>query len=189
MIFTESKDAQFSAFDQGNVQFKDAKLSILFETQEMMEETLILLRFNCPDTDCTFIARSWNDLKVHVRATHGKLMWSVSFNGLLLESLMRLCLAICVFVSRKSSRMNIHYIPLASFTSMSPPWRIDLRNQSKKIRSMVECIPSASFARNAFSGMMNCSLTCEKDMRNVLFANEVEFEINSESSTYADDCS
>ncbi|KAF5377479.1 hypothetical protein D9615_005368 [Tricholomella constricta] len=40
----------------------------------MMEETLILLRFNCPDSDCAYIGNGWGDLKLHVRATHGKLM-------------------------------------------------------------------------------------------------------------------
>lgn len=55
--------------------YKDAKLSIIFETQEMMEESLVHLRFNCPDEDCVFVAKGWNDLKMHARATHGKLMW------------------------------------------------------------------------------------------------------------------
>ncbi|KAF8891405.1 hypothetical protein BD779DRAFT_1610673 [Infundibulicybe gibba] len=54
VIFTVSPDAL--------IPYKDAKLSIYFETQEMMEETLILLRFNCPDPECEYIA------------THGKLM-------------------------------------------------------------------------------------------------------------------
>lgn len=57
--------------------FKDAKLSVYFETRDMMEETLILLRFNCPDPDCDYIGNGWGDLKLHVRATHGKFMWYV----------------------------------------------------------------------------------------------------------------
>lgn len=57
--------------------FKDTKLSIYFETREMMEETLILLRFNCPDPDCDYIGNGWGDLKLHVRATHGKFIWYV----------------------------------------------------------------------------------------------------------------
>lgn len=40
-----------------------------------MEDTLILLRFNCPDSDCDYTAGGWGDLKLHVRGTHGKLMW------------------------------------------------------------------------------------------------------------------
>lgn len=61
------------------MKYKDTKLAILFETQEMMEESLVYLRFNCPDEDCVFVAKGWNDLKMHVRASHGKLMWYVFF--------------------------------------------------------------------------------------------------------------
>lgn len=46
----------------------------------MMEETLILLRFNCPDSSCDFIGSGWNDLKLHVRGTHGRMIWYVPFN-------------------------------------------------------------------------------------------------------------
>ena len=35
----------------------------------MMEDALILLRFNCPDGDggCDYIASGWSDLKLHVK--------------------------------------------------------------------------------------------------------------------------
>ncbi|KAH8117281.1 hypothetical protein DFH11DRAFT_1816255, partial [Phellopilus nigrolimitatus] len=74
VIFTTSSSAQFDEYKLDDMDFKDAKLSIVFETQAMMEETLILLRFNCPDQQCAFIAKGWNDLKMHVRAMHGKVM-------------------------------------------------------------------------------------------------------------------
>lgn len=56
---------------------KDSKLLIYFESTDMMEETLILLRFNCPDSQCDYTATGWGDLKLHVRGTHGKMMWYV----------------------------------------------------------------------------------------------------------------
>lgn len=65
----------FTSFGPNNVPYKDAKLSIFFETQEMMEDTLILLRFNCPDGSCDYIAGGWSDLKLHIRGAHGHLMW------------------------------------------------------------------------------------------------------------------
>ncbi|CAK5276974.1 unnamed protein product [Mycena citricolor] len=74
IVYTTSPDASYGSFELENMMFKDAKLAIYFETQEMMEETLLLLRFNCPDTDCDFIGNSWSDVKLHVRATHGRLM-------------------------------------------------------------------------------------------------------------------
>ncbi|KAF7326025.1 RING-type domain-containing protein [Mycena kentingensis (nom. inval.)] len=74
MVFTASPDALFASFETGSMGFKDAKLAIYFETQEMMEETLLLLRFNCPDPSCDFIGNGWSDIKLHVRASHGRLM-------------------------------------------------------------------------------------------------------------------
>lgn len=77
IVQTVSPDALFDSFTQESTPFKDAKLDIAFETQEMMEDTLLLLRFNCPDPDCTFFGSGWSDLKQHVRAIHKKSMWSV----------------------------------------------------------------------------------------------------------------
>ncbi|KAF8872122.1 hypothetical protein CPB85DRAFT_1445160 [Mucidula mucida] len=74
VIFTTSEDANYLSFTPETIPFKDERLAIFFETKEMMEDTLILLRFNCPDADCDFIAKGWADLKLHVRATHNKLM-------------------------------------------------------------------------------------------------------------------
>ncbi|KAJ7087663.1 hypothetical protein B0H15DRAFT_1022723 [Mycena belliarum] len=77
MVFTPSPEALFASFETDKMVFKDAKLGIYFETQEMMEETLLLLRFNCPDAECDYIGNSWSDLKLHVRATHGRLMCDI----------------------------------------------------------------------------------------------------------------
>lgn len=84
MVFTASPDALFASFETEKMAWKDVKLAIYFESQEMMEETLLLLRFNCPDAECDFIGNSWSDIKLHVRATHGRLMWCapcISFLG------------------------------------------------------------------------------------------------------------
>ena len=79
VIFTVSPDTPFSSYTLEAMKFNDPKLSVYFETQEMMEDTLILLRFNCPDSECAYIGNSWGDLRVHVRGTHGKLMWFVIY--------------------------------------------------------------------------------------------------------------
>ena len=90
VIFTTSSDALWASYTPENVPYKDPKLAISFETQEMMEETLILLRFNCPDSECDFIGNGWSDLKLHTRATHGKLMWCVSLRSVHTRSFMDL---------------------------------------------------------------------------------------------------
>ncbi|PBK93301.1 hypothetical protein ARMGADRAFT_929972 [Armillaria gallica] len=77
VIFTTSEDAPFLSFTDESTPYQDTRLSISFETEEMMQESLILLRFNCPDSDCDFIAKGWADLKLHVRAAHNKLMCDI----------------------------------------------------------------------------------------------------------------
>ncbi|KIY70361.1 hypothetical protein CYLTODRAFT_488161 [Cylindrobasidium torrendii FP15055 ss-10] len=77
VVFTTSDIADYATYTAEITPFKDDKLAIRFETKEMMEDTLLLLRFNCPDTDCDFIAKGWSDLKLHVRAVHNKLMCEV----------------------------------------------------------------------------------------------------------------
>jgi E3 ubiquitin-protein ligase ZNF598 len=44
----------------------------------MMDETCILLQFNCPESTCDYSASGWNDLRLHVRGIHSKMMWYVS---------------------------------------------------------------------------------------------------------------
>jgi len=78
VIFTSSPKTEFSAYKPDDISYKDAKLSICFETREMMEETLILLKFNCPDVNCDYIGNGWADLKLHTRAVHFRLMWFVN---------------------------------------------------------------------------------------------------------------
>lgn len=75
VIFTVSPDAPFSSYAPESTPFKDEKLAISFETEEMMQGSLILLRFNCPDSSCDYVATGWNDLKLHVRGFHKKIMW------------------------------------------------------------------------------------------------------------------
>ncbi|KLO14194.1 hypothetical protein SCHPADRAFT_826837 [Schizopora paradoxa] len=77
VVFTSSPDALFSEYDIQNMPLKDSKLSIFFEAQEMMDDSLMLLRFNCPDPECPFIARGWNDLRTHVKVLHKKMMCDI----------------------------------------------------------------------------------------------------------------
>jgi len=74
-----------------------------------MEESLLLLRFNCPEEDCDYIGNGWGDLRLHARAMHDKFMWFVNYL-LLSFRFLRWSTAICVFNIRKSSATNIYYI-------------------------------------------------------------------------------
>ncbi|KAH9484495.1 E3 ubiquitin-protein ligase hel2 [Psilocybe cubensis] len=82
VIFTKSREDPYSSFTPESIPFKDAKLSVSFETQEMMEETLVLLRFTCADDECDYVGTGWGDLKLHARAMHGKLMCFLNYETL-----------------------------------------------------------------------------------------------------------
>jgi len=77
VIFTVSPSAEFLSYTPDSIPYKDSKLGIFFETEAMMEETLVLLRFNCPDPSCDYIGTGWGYLKLHVRGMHGRMMWCV----------------------------------------------------------------------------------------------------------------
>ncbi|CAE6363209.1 unnamed protein product [Rhizoctonia solani] len=74
VIFTTSATKAYSNFTPNDIPFSDPKLQISFETKEMMEDTMILLRFNCPDADCDVIAQGWGDLKWHVKEKHDSML-------------------------------------------------------------------------------------------------------------------
>ena len=65
----------FSEFQPQDTPHSDDKLNISFETKDAMEETLILLRFNCPDPRCEIASIGWNDLRMHVKRDHSRLVW------------------------------------------------------------------------------------------------------------------
>ena len=111
IVFTTSPDAPFSEYDIQNMPLKDSKLSIYFEAQQMMDDSLMLLRFNCPDQECPFIARGWNDLRTHVKVLHKKMMWSVILLLVSKHLFVTLFQVISASGSRKSLPTNILFTP------------------------------------------------------------------------------
>ena len=70
VLFTMPSMKSFSEYTADQIACKDEKLGISFETSTIMEETMILLRFNCPDSNCEVAANGWPDLKAHVKLEH-----------------------------------------------------------------------------------------------------------------------
>jgi hypothetical protein len=149
-----------------------------------MEETFILLRFNCPDPTCDYTATGWSDLKLHVRAIHSKFMWSVA--AVLVSFLTsRFTYNIATFASepKKSSRMSTLYILLTNWplTSLQCPLVcVGQRRRNKRNISTVRYIRFVSSVVSAFSEMMNYSAICARGMKNAFCANVVTSEISSE---------
>ncbi|KAF9334822.1 hypothetical protein BG006_001413 [Podila minutissima] len=74
MIFTRDAEKPFQEYQLSSMAYFDRKLNVYFEDQEMYEDTMVLLRFNCPDPTCEVACPDgWNQLKSHVKKVH-KLM-------------------------------------------------------------------------------------------------------------------
>ena len=75
MIVSAEYDKPYTHFISDETPFEDSKLGMVFETREMLEDTISLLQFNCPDTSCDQVCNSWGDLRRHVKNDHNRWMW------------------------------------------------------------------------------------------------------------------
>ena len=116
VIFTVSPDAPFSSYTPENTPFKNEKLVISFETEEMMQDSLVLLRFNCPDSSCDHMATCWDDLKLHVRGVHKKFMWYASICTSVRISLNTLHSDLCIGHKKVFSHEHALYTSPQYFT-------------------------------------------------------------------------
>ncbi|KAF9961621.1 hypothetical protein BGZ72_002712 [Mortierella alpina] len=71
VIFSRDAEKPFQDYDLKAMAYFDRKLNVYFEDQEMYEDTMVLLRFNCPDPTCEVACPDgWNQLKSHVKKAH-----------------------------------------------------------------------------------------------------------------------
>ena len=59
---------------ESNFEQVDDLLGIKYEEKEIHDDTVLLLRYNCPDTDCDVACLGWPDLHRHVKSIHHKMM-------------------------------------------------------------------------------------------------------------------
>lgn len=74
VIFTDSPDKRYEEFSDDEFMKIDSNLGIKYEKPEIFEDTILLLRYNCPDHDCDAACLGWPDLHRHVKSKHGKTM-------------------------------------------------------------------------------------------------------------------
>ncbi|KAI4173719.1 MAG: hypothetical protein LQ348_006491 [Seirophora lacunosa] len=74
VIFTDNPVKRFEEFVDGDFQETDEVLGIKYERKEIHDDTLLLLRYNCPDADCDMACYGWPDLHRHVKGAHHKVM-------------------------------------------------------------------------------------------------------------------
>lgn len=184
LIFTVSPTTQYEDYNTNEMNYKDSKLFIVFETQEIMEESLVFLRFNCPDEECVFVAKGWNDLKMHARASHGKLLWCVQQDGTYKATILIYYTNLVTFAyaSRKFSLMSMHFTTQPSFEYTYHQWCSDLAKRllERRMFQKGEFIHYASSAENAYSAMTNYSNTCVKHTKTALYAKVKGFATSSQ---------
>ncbi|KAF2710549.1 hypothetical protein K504DRAFT_466953 [Pleomassaria siparia CBS 279.74] len=74
VVFTDDATKPFEDFTPADYHKSDDNLGIHFENLDIFEDTLLLLRYNCPDGECDVACLGWPDLHRHVRTAHGKMM-------------------------------------------------------------------------------------------------------------------
>ncbi|EAW08515.1 E3 ubiquitin-protein ligase HEL2 [Aspergillus clavatus NRRL 1] len=74
VIFTDDPTKRFEDFTDSDFSQKDENLGIEYENNDIFEDTVLLLRYNCPDNNCDVACLGWPDLHRHVKSKHGKVM-------------------------------------------------------------------------------------------------------------------
>ena len=74
MIFTDEAEKRYEDYTESDFHRMDANLGIAYEKPEIFEDTVLLLRYNCPDASCDTACLGWPDLHRHVRSMHHKMM-------------------------------------------------------------------------------------------------------------------
>ncbi|KAJ5793325.1 uncharacterized protein N7503_009303 [Penicillium pulvis] len=74
VIFTDDPVRRFEDFEKKDFARTDDNLGVLYEKDEIFEDTVLLLRYNCPDEDCDVACLGWPDLHRHVKSKHNKIM-------------------------------------------------------------------------------------------------------------------
>lgn len=74
VVFTDDASKRYEDYKDDEMTRIDNNLGIKYEKNEIFEDTVLLLRYNCPDKDCDVACLGWPDLHRHVKTKHGKIM-------------------------------------------------------------------------------------------------------------------
>ncbi|KAI3333079.1 hypothetical protein F4824DRAFT_473088 [Ustulina deusta] len=74
VIFTDDAAKRYQDYSDRDVTSTDDNIGIRYTNEDIVGDTVLLLRYNCPDTSCDFAGLGWPDLHRHVRSTHNKRM-------------------------------------------------------------------------------------------------------------------
>ncbi|KAK1985238.1 hypothetical protein LZ30DRAFT_650146 [Colletotrichum cereale] len=70
VVFTEDANKRYEDYTDADITSFDNNIGIRYTNEEIVGDTVVLLRYNCPAEDCVFAGLGWPDLHRHVRSTH-----------------------------------------------------------------------------------------------------------------------
>lgn len=70
VIFTDDPTKRFEAYTDADISSADENIGIRYTNEDIVGDTVLLLRYNCPDLSCDFAGLGWPDLHRHVRSVH-----------------------------------------------------------------------------------------------------------------------
>lgn len=74
VIFTDDPSKPFEAYTDADISSADENIGIRYTDENIVGDTVLLLRYNCPDLSCDFAGLGWPDLHRHVRSVHNNKM-------------------------------------------------------------------------------------------------------------------
>ncbi|KAF2142245.1 uncharacterized protein K452DRAFT_318525 [Aplosporella prunicola CBS 121167] len=74
VVFTDDANKRFEDYASTDIASTDSNLGIKYEKAEICDDTVLLLRYNCPDETCDVACLGWPDLHRHTKSVHHKVM-------------------------------------------------------------------------------------------------------------------
>ncbi|PTB39109.1 uncharacterized protein TrAFT101_008093 [Trichoderma asperellum] len=74
VIFTDDAEKRFEDYTDKDFTTTDTNIGIKYTNEDIVGDTVLLLRYNCPDESCDFAGLGWADLHRHVKSAHHKRM-------------------------------------------------------------------------------------------------------------------
>ncbi|UKZ66088.1 uncharacterized protein TrAtP1_007270 [Trichoderma atroviride] len=74
VIFTDDAEKRFEDYADRDFTSTDTNIGIKYTNEDIVGDTVLLLRYNCPDESCDFAGLGWADLHRHVKSAHHKRM-------------------------------------------------------------------------------------------------------------------
>lgn len=74
VIFTDDGAKRFEEYTDAEITSTDDNIGIKYAGEDIVGDTVLLLRYNCPDAECDFAGLGWQDLHRHVKTVHNMKM-------------------------------------------------------------------------------------------------------------------